>query len=91
MPDNLQAIRDYASSLQGDERKAFIDKFNSIKNDDAKVSTLVSRISTISNTEPKQNDTMQNIKTGAGVGAGVAGIGALGYGIARYINEPNRF
>ena len=24
------------------------------------------------------------------VGAGVAGIGALGYGIARYINEPNR-
>ena len=90
MPDNLQAIRDYASSLQGDERKAFIDKFNSIKNDDAKVSTLVSRISTISNTEPKQNDTMQNIKTGAGVVAAVGGAGALAYGATRYINAPNR-
>ena len=40
--------------------------------------------------ESKQNNTMQNIKTGAGVAAGVAGAGALAYGAARYINEPNR-
>ncbi len=44
---DLQAIRDYASSLQGDDRQNFIDKFNSIKEDDTKVATLASRISEI--------------------------------------------
>lgn len=41
---DLQAIRDYAASLQGQDRQSFIDKFNSIKNDDNKVSVLTSRI-----------------------------------------------
>jgi len=41
----LLVIRNYASSLQGDERQSFIDKFNSIKDDDSKISILASRIS----------------------------------------------
>lgn len=60
MADNsLQTIRDYASSLQGDDRKNFIDKFNSIKDDDSKVTTLVGRIGKISNSTPTSSDTPQ--------------------------------
>lgn len=44
MSDTLQTIRDYAGSLQGADRQSFINKFNAIKNDDAKISTLASRI-----------------------------------------------
>lgn len=43
--EQLQAIRNYAQSLNGDERANFISKFESIKGDDNKVSTLASRIS----------------------------------------------
>lgn len=38
----------------------------------------------------KQNNTMQNIKTGAGVAAAVGGAGALAYGAWNLIDEPNR-
>lgn len=55
MSANLQAIRDYASSLQGDDRKSFIDKFNSIKNDESKVSILSDRISSINGDNKSQS------------------------------------
>lgn len=55
MSNQLQTIRDYASSLEEDERKSFIDKFNSIKDDDNKISTLVNRISDISKPEVKES------------------------------------
>lgn len=45
MADNLQTIREYAASLPDGERSSFIDKFNSIKDDDSKISTLAGRIS----------------------------------------------
>lgn len=48
MPNTLENIRNYAASLQGEERKSFIEKFNSIKDDDAKVETLGTRISSLS-------------------------------------------
>lgn len=91
MPDNLQAIRDYASSLQGDERKAFIDKFNSIKDDDTKVNTLVSRISGLNKDVSSQPEPQSNgIASKAMIGAGIAGAGALAYGAVRAINKPYR-
>lgn len=46
--ESLLAIRKYASSLSPDERKGFIDKFNSIKDDDTKIDTLASRIGGLS-------------------------------------------
>lgn len=91
MADNLQLIRDYAASLQGDERKAFIDKFNSIKDDDNKVSILAQKLGSLNSTEetnvPQQNNTVKDVAIGAGA---VAGAGAAVYGLGRYINAPNR-
>lgn len=59
MPANLQAIREYASSLSGNERESFIQKFNSIKNDDSKVVELSNRISSLSPTkQPRTLKTM---------------------------------
>lgn len=52
--NTLENIRNYAASLQGEERQAFIDKFNSIKDDDSKVEILGSRISSLlGNDTPK--------------------------------------
>lgn len=51
--DTLQKIRDYASSLSGEDRKNFISKFNSIKDDDAKIEKLAARISSISKPAPQ--------------------------------------
>ena len=56
MPNDLQSIRDYAASLQGDERKSFIDKFNSIKNDDSKIGILAGRISKLSGDTSPQGE-----------------------------------
>lgn len=50
--ESLQAIRSYAASLDPEERKGFIDKFNSIKDDDNKIETLASRIGSISKPKP---------------------------------------
>lgn len=50
--ETLQAIRSYASSLDPEERQGFIEKFNSIKDDDSKIDVLASRISAISKPKP---------------------------------------
>lgn len=58
MPNTLENIRNYAASLEGEERKAFINKFNSIKDDDAKIETLGSRIAALS-TPKRQFNTIE--------------------------------
>lgn len=96
MANELQAIRDYASSLQGEDRQNFINKFNSIKNDPVKISTLASRIGGAS--QPQQQMQQQTPEQGMGnfvaqhplVTAGAVGAAGAAYGVGRYINTPNR-
>lgn len=84
--EQLQAIRSYAQSLNGDERANFISKFESIKGDDNKVSTLASRIGARLESESSSNKS-------SGIGGVLAGTGALaGVGVAldQLYGKPTR-
>lgn len=83
--EQLQAIRNYAQSLSGDERKSFIEKFNAIKADDSKVATLSQRIGGVS--PSKKSNIGESIALTAG---GIGGAAAIGYGLDRLYGKPFR-